>query len=117
MKRVLILSVAFFILFQIKSFAQNVGINATGSTPDNSAMLDISSTSKGLLIPRMTQAERDAIASPATGLMIFQTDGTSGFYYYNGIAWTAMAANGSETKLTAGTNVTVTGGVLNLNYF
>jgi len=73
-----------------------VGINDDGSTPDNSAMLDISSTSKGLLIPRMTQAERDAIGSPAEGLMIYQTDGTAGFYYYNGTVWTAVGGSSSS---------------------
>ena len=51
--------------------AQNVGISVDGSTPDNSAMLDIKSTSGGLLIPRMTTTERDAIASPAQSLLIF----------------------------------------------
>ena len=64
--------------------AQNVGINATGAAPNASAMLDVSSTTKGLLAPRMTQAERNAIASPATGLLIFQTDNTPGFYYNSG---------------------------------
>jgi len=92
MKRIIIFSVVFLMLFQIKSFAQNVGINATGATPDNSAMLDVQSTDKGMLIPRMTQAERDAIASPATGLMIFQTDGTSGFYYYQS-TWKFVGSN------------------------
>ena len=92
MKKFLILSVVFLMLFQIKSLAQNVGINATGANPDNSAMLDISSTNKGLLIPRMTQAERDAIVSPAQGLMIFQTDGTSGFYYYQS-TWKFVGSN------------------------
>ena len=53
--------------------AQNVGINATGALPDNSALLDLSSNNKGLLIPRMTSAERDAIPSPAVSLIIYNT--------------------------------------------
>lgn len=69
---------------------QNIGINTT--SPDPSAQLDITSTSKGLLVPRMTQVQRNAIASPATGLLIFQTDVQPGFYYNNGSpgtpAWT-----------------------------
>ena len=56
------------------SFSQNVGINADGTAPANSAMLDVKSTSKGFLMPRMTLAQRDAIASPEEGLMVFCTD-------------------------------------------
>lgn len=62
----------------IPATAQNVGIGT--NTPNASAQLEISSNSKGLLIPRMTSAERGAIASPAQGLLIYQTDGTTGFY-------------------------------------
>ena len=46
--------------------AQNIGINNTGTAPDNSAMLDISSNNKGLLIPRMDSTARKAINNPAT---------------------------------------------------
>jgi hypothetical protein len=53
---------------------QSVGINNDGSSPNSSAMLDVSSTSKGFLPPRMTQAQRAAIASPAAGLMIWCAD-------------------------------------------
>ena len=71
------------LLLGIQSYAQTgVAINTTGNEPDNSAMLDVSSTIKGMLIPRMTQAERNAITAPAEGLMIFQTDETTGFYYH-----------------------------------
>lgn len=65
--------------------AQNVAINTDGSTANSSSMLDIKSTTKGVLIPRMTAAQKTAIMSPATGLLIFQTDGTAGFYYNAGI--------------------------------
>ena len=65
------------------------------SNPHPSAELDISSTSKGLLIPSMTQAQRNAISSPATGLLIFQTDGTVGFYYYTGSQW-ALTYRGDD---------------------
>jgi hypothetical protein len=61
-----------------------VAINTDGSTPDNSAMLDVKSTSKGLLVQRMTQTSRNAIASPANGLLIYQTDNTPGYYYNSG---------------------------------
>ena len=68
--------------------AQGVGINEDNSTADPSAILDAKSTTKGVLHPRMTEAERDAISAPATGLLIFQTDGIMGLYYYSGAAWT-----------------------------
>ena len=64
-----------------------VAVNTDASNPDASAMLDVKSTDKGLLIPRMTETERNAITSPATGLLIYQTDGTAGFYYYDGSKW------------------------------
>ena len=80
---------------QIVTFLVAVLITATTSAqvgiyndnPDASAALDITSTSGGLLVPRMTETQRDAISSAATGLMIYQTDGTVGFYYYNGSSW------------------------------
>lgn len=72
------------------SFAQ-VGIGTT--TPDPSAALDITNTNGGLLVPRMTLAQRGAIATPADGLLIYQTDGTTGFWYYDGTIWTTFGAD------------------------
>lgn len=91
------------------SFSQNVGINADGSTPDNSAMLDIKSTSKGILIPRMTSAQKTAIVSPVVGLMVYQTDAPAGFHFYNGSAWEQIAGSGgsgSVTSVATGTGLT-----------
>lgn len=83
----------------------NVGIGT--ASPQASAALDISSTTKGLLIPRMTEAQRNAIASPATGLMIFQTDNTPGFYYYTGSSWLSFSnANASLSLPYSGTSAT-----------
>jgi hypothetical protein len=79
-------------------FAQ-VGIGT--STPVASAQLDITSTNKGLLIPRVAFANRPA--SPATGLLIYQTDNTPGFYYYNGTAWTMLGGAGWGLTGNAGT--------------
>jgi len=76
--------------------AQNIGINATGAAPHPSAMLDISSTNKGLLMPRMTTAQRIAIVSPAEGLKVYDTD-TKNFWFYNGSAW-MQSATGSSTN-------------------
>lgn len=65
-----------------------VSINTSGLAPDGSSMLDITSTNKGVLIPRILFASRPA--SPINGLLIYQTDGTPGFYYYNGAAWVRL---------------------------
>lgn len=62
---------------------------------DASAILDVVSTSKGMLVPRMTNAQRNAISSPALGLLIYQTNSTPGFYYYDGSAWQAIGGGGS----------------------
>jgi uncharacterized protein (TIGR02145 family) len=66
-------------------------ISEDGSLADPSAMLDVKSTTKGALIPRMTAAQRNAIGAPASGLMVYQTDGTAGFYYYLS-AWTYIGS-------------------------
>ncbi len=69
----------------------NVAINQTSTNAHPSAILDIQPTltnNKGLLIPKLSNAQRGTIASPATGLLIFQTDAaTAGFYHYNGANW------------------------------
>ena len=62
--------------------AQSVGIGTTA--PDASAALDVVATDKGALLPRMTALGRGAITAPATGLIVFQTDGATGFYYNTG---------------------------------
>ena len=67
------------------SLKGQVGIN--NSTPDASAQLDVSSTTKGLLLPRLTKSQRDAITSPAAGLMVYQIDNTPGLRVYNGTNW------------------------------
>lgn len=74
-----------------------VGIGTT--TPNVSAILEIKSTTKGVLIPRMTQAQRNAITSPALGLLIFQIDGVTGFYYYNR-TWHALVPSTGNFALT-----------------
>ena len=67
-------------------------------TPNASSLLEIKSTKKGLLIPRMTKTQRDAIAAPATGLLIYQTNATPGFYYYDGTTWQAVSSATSSTE-------------------
>jgi hypothetical protein len=81
------------LLLGIQSYAQTgVAINTTGAEPDNSAMLDVSSTTKGVLVPRLSASQRQDIVSPAKGLLVFQENGISGFYYYDGSAWTKLAS-------------------------
>jgi hypothetical protein len=80
-------------LFTALSYAQ-VGINT--NTPDASSALEIESTAGGILIPRMTEIQRDAIVSPASGLMIYQTDQDFGFYFYNGIQWASVGMSGPQ---------------------
>ena len=80
------------------ALAQSIGIN--NPTPDASAALDVVSTTKGFLAPRMTKAQRDAISSPATGLLIYQTDDTPGHYVYNGSAWAALSTPSQLEKIT-----------------
>ncbi len=87
MKKYVFLFFLLALLVNKKSNAQNVAINNSGSNADGSAMLDVQSTSKGLLIPKMNQAQRNLIVSPAVGLLIFQTDVVPGYYYYNGASW------------------------------
>lgn len=85
------------ILFALNTNAQSVAINNDGSTANASAILDLKSNNQGVLVPRMTASQRGLIASPATGLMVYQTDGTAGFYFYNGTAWTTLnGTNGSN---------------------
>ncbi|WP_210519478.1 hypothetical protein [Hymenobacter terricola] len=78
--------------------AQNVGINATGALPDPKAMLDISSTSSGLLIPRMTTAQRDAISSPPVGLQVFNLT-TNTLDLYKAGRWEAVTLTAPTTNL------------------
>ncbi|WP_044400938.1 hypothetical protein [Lacinutrix sp. Hel_I_90] len=91
-----ILKTVVFILVSLSVMHQSysqVGINTT--TPDASSVLDISSTTQGVLTPRMTSVQRVAIASPAQGLLVFDTDDTS-FYFYNGTIWIPISSGNSN---------------------
>lgn len=68
---------------------QNVAINNTGAVANSSAMLDVSSTTKGMLIPRMDSTQRKAILNKAVGLMVFDTN-TNSFWYYQNSGWTEL---------------------------
>jgi hypothetical protein len=89
---------------------QSLGINTPN--PDPSAALDVSATNKGMLIPRITFANRPT--NPATGLLIYQTDNTPGFYYYDGSMWKFLSNGGSGsgtvTAVSANAPLSVTNG-------
>ncbi len=98
--------------------AQNVGINSTGASPDASAILDISSTDKGLLTPRVALTATGSgtpISSPATSLLVYNTatagDVTPGYYYWDGAKWIRLInqanASGGDWSLTGNGGTTV----------
>jgi uncharacterized protein (TIGR02145 family) len=77
----------------------NLGIGTT--SPHSSAKLDVNSTSQGFLPPRMTQAQRMAIATPAAGLLVYQIDNTAGYYYYTGANWVSIEGSGAGSNSTS----------------
>lgn len=84
------------VIISISTFNAQVGVGT--NTPNASAALDITSTTQGLLIPRMTSAQRTAISAPADGLVVYQTDNTPGLYCYVNGAW-----NPVNSGITSGT--------------
>ncbi|MBK7855495.1 MAG: hypothetical protein IPJ79_11870 [Bacteroidetes bacterium] len=82
-----VLIICFLLFLSAASFGQNVGIN--NPTPDASALLDLTSSDKGILVPRMSTAQRTAISSPATGLLVYDTS-TNDFWFYDGSSWRQM---------------------------
>lgn len=91
---------------------QSVAINNDGSTANASAMLDVKSTTKGMLIPRMTSAERTGIISPAAGLLVFDNQTASFWFYKSVTGWTELGTGGG-----GGTNYWNTNGthIYNIN--
>ncbi len=83
-------------LVYMQLIAQNVGIGT--NTPDASAQLDVTSTIKGMLVPRMTSAQRTAISGPTKGLLVFDND-TNGFWYFNGSLWVSLSTSANAWGL------------------
>ncbi len=109
----------FLLLISSFSYAQNIGINGTGATPDASAILDIVSSDKGMLAPRValtSTATAAPVATPANALLVFNTnttgDVTPGFYYWSSAssAWVRVLNNGDSSgddwKLTGNAGTT-----------
>jgi uncharacterized protein (TIGR02145 family) len=126
MKKPLFLTAVLLILLQVPSFGQSIKLNNEGDP--GSAMLEVNSSSKGILIPNVSltgSTDVTTIILPAVSLLVYNTatvsDVEPGYYYNSGTIvspfWTRLststgtgtAGDGSETKVTAGTNVTVTG--------
>lgn len=84
----------FTTLLPLSTLAQ-VAINTDGAAADPSAMLDVKSTTGGVLAPRMTSAQRNGITAPATGLLVFDTN-TNFFWYFNGTEWVQLDVFGSS---------------------
>jgi hypothetical protein len=97
MKKIMITCFASVAILTVVN-AQNVAINGTGAAGAASAMLDVSSTTQGMLVPRMTTAQRTAIAAPATGLYVYDTT-TGTFWYFDGAVWVEMLATVNGWRL------------------
>lgn len=82
----LVIIISSMVIMSAQMNGQNVGIGTNTFTPDNSALLELQSTNSGLLLPRMTTAQRDAISNPAQSLLIFNTT-TKCFETYVGNVW------------------------------
>jgi hypothetical protein len=106
MKKILL---GLLLLAFVPAFSQNLGVNTDGSPADASALLDLKDTAKGVLIPRMTSIQRLAIPLPARGLIVYQTDGSDGFYFNKGTAaspnWQLLGTTG-PTGATGATGAT-----------
>jgi hypothetical protein len=109
LKKISIVAIAALLLLCNNMLFSQVAVSNDGSPPDNSAMLDVISDSKGMLVPRMTASDRDLISNPAKGLLIFCTDDNQ-FYVNRGTAvtpeWSALQSQWN----TSGSDIHYEGG-------
>lgn len=105
-KNILFLVISLFCISTTISYSQNVGITDNGATfsPDASSVLELKSTSRGVLVPRMTTAQRTGISGPGVGLMVYDTD-TKSFWYYD-VAWKEIINNSNNISLGTAPNYT-----------
>ncbi|MBK8608984.1 MAG: hypothetical protein IPL84_03290 [Chitinophagaceae bacterium] len=108
----LVLATAIATTLHFTAHAQSLSVNTTGAVADPSAILDVSSTAKGMLIPRMDKTQKNAIATPANGLLVYQTGPDSiGFHYYDlpNTQWVFLNPIADDTtawKITGNSNIT-----------
>lgn len=109
LSRVALISLSLFLAKALA--AQNVGINDDNSVPDPNAMLDVKSTSKGVLFPRLTTAQRNVLgsANPTEGMLVYDTDVERYYFFVNG-AWVQLTAGGSGS-VPVGTVLTYAGSI------
>lgn len=103
MKKLLLIS---FLFISAAATAQNVGIGT--ANPEESALLDLNSTNKGFLLPRLTEKQKSLIPTPAEGLMIYQTDNTQGVYLYQSGNWKNMGSANVTTSTVPGITANIT---------
>lgn len=111
-----ILSFSALLSFNISYAQQGVSINSTGANPDSTAMLDVNSSNRGILIPRLNLTNTSSalpLTTPTTSLLVYNQatagDVTPGYYYWNGAAWTRLATgSGASGWLTNGNTLTGT---------
>jgi hypothetical protein len=82
-------------MFTTMQSQDNVGIGT--NTPDASALLEMLSNNKGVLVPRMTTAQRTAIATPANGLLVYDTNFDCFYYFTTATGWVSMCQNAGPT--------------------
>ena len=103
-------SISLSILFLILAWKTTAQTGIGTTTPNASAKLEVAATDKGFLLPRMTATQRAAIASPATGLMVYQTDAPSGFYVNTGSSGTPNWLRISNDWIKSGNDISYTAG-------
>ena len=94
-KNNILIFVVLFSLFSWSGAMAQISINTSGPLSNTPFVLDVASLTKGMLVPHMSVAQHTAVGHSASGLLVFQTDGLSGFYFNNGSIWVSL--NSSAT--------------------
>jgi trimeric autotransporter adhesin len=115
-----VLAVCTVTTLHFSATSQSLGVNTTGNPAHATAILDVESSSKGVLVPRMTKAQKNAIASPANALLVYQSGPDSiGFHYYDlpTTSWVYLNPSGFATDSTAWKTAGNTGLVDSSSFF